>query len=212
MRTLRTTVLFATTTLVAAAGAHAESNGAAVIGKTAPSFTLKDQDGNAHSLADFKGKIVVLEWTNPDCPVVQGCYKEDRIASLAKKYAEKEVVWLAINSSHYAGAEMNKKWREKQAFTHPVLDDHSGDVGRTYGAKTTPHMFVVDASGTLVYSGALDNTPPGRDSDNGRINYVDQTLGEILAGKQVSVAETKPYGCSVKYAPTEQAKRESKSS
>jgi peroxiredoxin len=212
MRALRTTVLLAATTLVATAGAHGGSNGAAAIGRPAPGFTLKDQDGKAYSLADFKGKIVVLEWTNPDCPVVQGCYKEDRIASLAEKYAEKEVVWLAINSSHYAGAEMNKKWREKQAFTYPVLDDHSGDVARTYGAKTTPHMFIVDASGALVYSGALDNAPPRPGSAGDRISYVDQALGELLAGKQVSVAETKPYGCSVKYAAAEQAKGETKSS
>jgi hypothetical protein len=107
---------------------------------------------------------------------------------------------------------MNKAWREKQGFTYPVLDDHAGEVGRTYGAKTTPHMFIVDASGALVYSGALDNAPPRREAEGDRVNYVDRALGEILAGKTVSVTETKPYGCSVKYASTEQAKSETKSS
>jgi peroxiredoxin len=173
----------------------------APVQKPAPDFTLMDQKGNPVKLSDFKGKVVVLEWTNTDCPFVQRHYKAGTMATLAKSYADRNVVWLAINSSYFTNQEKNAVWAEKHQIAYPVLDDHEGKVAKAYGAKSTPHMFVIDAAGNIVYQGAIDNDASGEKKE-GVVNYVAQALNEVLAGKPVSIPETKPYGCSVKYAPT----------
>ena len=172
----------------------------APVQKPAPDFTLMDQKGNTVKLSDFKGKVVVLEWTNTDCPFVQRHYKAGTMATLAKIYAPRGVVWLAINSSYSMNQEKNAVWAEKQQIAYPVLDDHAGTVGKAYGAKSTPHMFVLDAAGNIVYQGAIDNDASGERKE-GVVNYVAQALDAVLAGKPVAIPETRSYGCSVKYAP-----------
>jgi peroxiredoxin len=166
----------------------------------APQFALHDQDGKKVSLSDYAGKTVVLEWFNPDCPFVRYHYRPETrtMARLAGKYRDKGVVWLAINSTHYFDREKNKAFHAKHKLPYAVLDDHAGDVGRAYGAKTTPHMFVVDAKGRIVYRGAIDDNPLGKKPTTR--NHVDAALAELVAGKKVSRPETRPYGCSVKYA------------
>ena len=164
-----------------------------------PAFTLEDVDGKKVNLSDFADKIVVLEWMNPGCPIWLRVHKAGTFKALAKKYKDKGVVWLAINSTLSADKEKNKKFAETEKVPYPILDDHAGTVGKAYGAKTTPHMFVIDKHGRLAYEGAIDNDPSGRKEKP--LNYVDQALTELLAGKGVSVPKTGPYGCSVKYAP-----------
>jgi peroxiredoxin len=174
------------------------SKGAA-IDKAAPAFTLKDVDGKTVNLADYKGKVVVLEWFNPECPVAAGCHKSGALKDQAARASKDGVVWLAINSGgagkEGSGAEKNKKMAAEWGMKHPVLIDESGEVGRLYGAKTTPNMYVIDAKGILVYRGAIDNQEKGDKA----INYVDAALADIKAGKPVATKETKPYGCGVKY-------------
>ena len=171
----------------------------ASVGAAAPAFSLTDQGGNKVSLGDFSGKVVVLEWINPDCPFVQRHARAKTMLSLAQKYGEKGVVWLGINSTNYMNADTNRKWVEDNHLPYAVLDDHAGDVGRAYAARTTPHMFIIDKSGTLVYQGAIDDDQAGS-KGSAAANYVDAALAEVLAGKPVSAPQTKPYGCSVKYA------------
>jgi peroxiredoxin len=165
----------------------------------APAFTLEDVDGKKVSLSDFADKIVVLEWMNPGCPIWARHHKAGTFRTLAEKYKDKGVVWLAINSTNSADKEKNKKFAETEKVPYPILDDHAGTVGKAYGAKTSPHMFVIDKHGLLAYEGAIDDNPAGEKEKP--LNYVDQALTELLAGKAVSVPKTEPYGCSVKYAP-----------
>jgi peroxiredoxin len=166
------------------------------VGQAAPAFSLQDQDGKTVSLSDFSGKIVVLEWTNPECPFVIRHYKAKTMSTLADKNSEK-VVWLAINSSHFNTKADSKKWIEQHGLKYPTLDDASGEVGKLYGAKSTPHMFIIDTEGKVAYSGAIDDDPRGQKSD--KVNYVETAIGELQAGQPVSTPETKPYGCSMKY-------------
>jgi peroxiredoxin len=166
----------------------------------APDFTLTDQKGNTVKLSDFKGKVIVLEWTNPNCPIVQRHYKAGTMANLAKTYGEKGVVWLAISSTYNITRADDAAWAEKEKIAYPVLGDHDGTVGMAYGAKNTPDMFVIDAKGNIVYRGAIDDNKSG-DKTEGVLNYVALALDAVLAGKPVKIPETKPYGCSVKYAP-----------
>jgi len=168
--------------------------------KTAPDFTLTDSKGKSVKLSDFKGKIVVLEWTNPDCPFVQRHYKAGTMVILAKRYEPKGVAWLAINTTYYMDRAKDAQWAQKNQLPYPILGDHAGTVARLYSAKSSPHMFIIDAAGNLVYQGGIDNDPAG-DKKEGRVNYVAQALDELLAGKPVSVPETKSYGCSMKFAP-----------
>lgn len=192
--------------LSAAARAVAEGEQAkAEVGKAAPNFTLTAADGSTVELAKLTAekKIVVLEWFNPDCPYVKKHHeKMSTMRDLAAKYGEKNVVWLAVNSSHYADAEQNKEWASKWKITYPILVDQDGKVGHLYQAKTTPHMFIIDATGTLAYAGAIDSHPkPGAyTADDNVTNYVDTALGQLLAEQAVSTPQTQPYGCSVKYA------------
>ena len=170
----------------------------------APDFELADYNGNLVQLNALKGKIVVLEWTNYDCPFVKAHYNETThtMRDLAAKYADRDVVWLTINSTHYATPETNKAWAEEHELDNQkVLIDQDGAVGKLYKAATTPHMFIVDKTGQLVYRGAIDNAPRGKTPEGEKyVNYVDQALAELTAGKAVTVKETKSYGCSVKYA------------
>jgi peroxiredoxin len=170
----------------------------AAVGAPAPAFTLEDQDGNEVSLSDFSGKVVVLEWTNWDCPFVQRHYRSGTFTKLFEKFKDQGIVWLAVNSTNYATAEKDKEWIEQYNLPYPILSDFTGRVGKMYDAKTTPHMYIIDKTGTLVYAGGIDDDPQG-ESEN-PTNYVENALNEVLAGKDVSVPESKPYGCSVKYA------------
>jgi peroxiredoxin len=175
-----------------------QSETGAKIGAKAPDFSLQDQNGKTVALHDFLGKIVVLEWTNPQCPFVQRHYAAKTMANLDNEYQPKGVVWLAINSSNFATNDSNKQWATEQNISYPILNDSSGATGHAYHATNTPDMYIIGTDGTLLYSGAIDNDPGG-DMSSGKINYVQQALNEILAGKTVSDPQTKPYGCSVKY-------------
>jgi peroxiredoxin len=179
----------------------------AATGSVAPDFTLPDTEGHPVHLADFKGKVVVLEWFNPHCPFVNNAHTKGSLKDAAKRHAAEGVVWLGINSSAKGkqgnGADATREGKAKFGLDHPILLDESGDVGRSYGATNTPHIFVIDKSGTLVYSGAVDNSPDGEgESPTGGklVSYVDTTLADIAAGRPVAIPSTKAYGCSVKYA------------
>jgi len=166
----------------------------------APEFTLSNYDGKTIRLSDYKGKIVVLEWLNYECPFVRYHYeKAGTMTGLAEKYKGKNVVWLAINSTAHQITEKNKEFSDQYKLPYPILDDKTGKTGRAYGAKTTPHMFIIDVKGKIAYSGAIDNSPLGREKE-GAINYVDKALAELTADRPVSITNTEPYGCSVKYA------------
>lgn len=167
------------------------------IGKPAPDFSAVDETGAKHTLADYKGKAVVLEWTNPDCPFVARHYEADTMEKLAASLGAKEVVWLAVNSTHSNTADDTKAWRSAQGFTYATLQDSDGTVGRAYGAKTTPHMFVIDAQGVLRYRGAIDDDPHGKGS--APKNYVDSAMQALFAGASPDPSDTQAYGCSVKY-------------
>jgi peroxiredoxin len=174
----------------------------AELGKPAPAFTLKDVGGKSVSLSDFKGKRVVLEWFNPGCPFVKHAHGKGPLKDQARKAMDKGVVWLAINSGapgkQGAGKEVNAQSQKDWAMPNPILLDEAGDVGRRYGAKTTPHMFVIDEKGVLVYRGGIDNAPLG-EAEGPVVNHVDAALGDLAAGRKVARPEAKPYGCSVKY-------------
>lgn len=185
------------------ASATAASTPAAEVGKPAPDFELTDLDGVKHKLSDHRGKTVVLEWFNPGCPFVKHTHGPGgSLETLAKDVAADGVVWFAINSGAPGkqghGREVNAEAARAWSMAHPVLLDESGEVGRAYGAVTTPHMYIVDPEGVLRYEGAIDNAPMGKASGN-FVNHVTKALGELKAGKPVSTPRTKPYGCSVKY-------------
>jgi peroxiredoxin len=172
----------------------------AEIGQPAPQFTLKDQDGKEVSLSDYAGKVVVLEWFNIECPyVVRHHEREKTMPTMATQYGEKGVVWLAINSTSNHNVEHNKRTHERLSMVFPVLDDHDGKIGRTYGATHTPHMYVINTDGVLVYGGAIDDDPRGQKKAEERTNYAAQALDATLAGETVSTAQTRAYGCTVKY-------------
>ncbi len=169
-------------------------------GKRAPSFELKSFDGKTIKLTDYRGKIVVLEWFNFECPFSKYHYEtKNTMAQLAEKYKSKNVVWFAVNSTNHTTPEANTKFSQKNKLAFPILDDRSGKVGRAYGAKTTPHIFVINPRGRIVYDGAIDDSPLGKKKE-GVTNYVDNVLAELTTGKPVSTKNTKPYGCTVKYA------------
>lgn len=170
---------------------------AAEVGQPAPDFTLKDENGVQHSLAQYKGKVVVLEWTNPECPFVQRHYSEKTMQKTLAALGSPSVVWLVVDSTYFNTPEKSVAWKKQQGFTPPVLQDPSGTVGHAYGAKTTPDMYVIDAAGVLRYSGAIDDDPRGRNPS--AVNYVRQAVDALQSGKPVPVSTSAPYGCSVKY-------------
>lgn len=172
----------------------------------APAFSLKNDQGKVVSLSQFKGKYVVLEWTNHDCPFVKKHYGSGNMQSLQKKYTDKGVVWLSIVSSA-PGKQGSVTAKESQALsakrnaspTH-VLLDATGEIGQLYHAKTTPHMFIIDPKGMVVYQGAIDSIPSASPQDISKaVNYIDKAFEALFAKKPVTTAITKPYGCSVKY-------------
>ena len=176
------------------------------VGQKAPDFSATDLSGKSHKLSDFAGKYVVLEWTNPNCPFVKKHYNSANMQGLQKEFTAKGVVWLAINSTEkqhedYLAAPQLVSWlSEKVATPTAMLMDAEGQIGQLYGARTTPHMYIISPSGELVYAGGIDSIASGRADDiKTATNYVRQGLGEALAGKPISVATSKPYGCSVKY-------------
>lgn len=184
--------------------AAAETGPLAAVGQPAPGFSLPDLDGKKVSLSDFAGKTVVLEWFNPGCPFVVYAHGEGPLKDMASQWTSKGVVWLSINSSAPGkqghGVDTNKSAAAQWSIKNPILLDEDGKVGRAYGAKTTPHMFVVDPSGKLAYMGGLDNAPMGKVSGGGpRQDLVSNALSELLGGKPVSQASSTSYGCSVKY-------------
>ncbi len=178
----------------------------AAIGKPAPDFTLNDLDGKPHSLSEHRGKLVVLEWFNPECPFVKSAHSEGPLKDMAAaELAKGDVVWLAINSGGEGrqghGEQANRKGVETFSMTHHVLLDQSGEIGHRYGATKTPHMMLIDAEGTLVYRGAIDNAPFGEVHEGEqRTNHLASALASVRAGKPVEVSEIAAYGCTVKYA------------
>ncbi|NNB95720.1 redoxin domain-containing protein [Corallococcus exiguus] len=169
----------------------------AEVGKPAPAFTLKDEAGKAHSLSEYKGKVVVLEWTNPECPFVKRHYEAKTMQTTQKGFDAKKVVWLTVDSSSTHNAKSAADWKKKEGFSQPVLLDTDGAVGKSYAAKTTPHMYVIDGEGVVRYAGAIDNDPRGKEAT--KVNYVQTAVDALLNGKQVPTATSEPYGCSVKY-------------
>jgi peroxiredoxin len=176
------------------------------VGAPAPDFSLTDSKGKAHSLGDFKGKYVVLEWFNPGCPFVQKHYESDNMQALQKQFTGKDVVWLTIDSSapgkegHLTAADAEKQFAQWKMHSTALLLDENGKVGHEYAATNTPHMYVIDPSGKLIYSGAIDSKPTYNPADiPGSTNYVKAALDEAMAGKPVSTPTSRAYGCSIKY-------------
>jgi peroxiredoxin len=179
----------------------------AQIDKAAPDFTLVDTKGKEHSLSDYKGRVVVLEWTNMECPFVKKHYNSGNMQMLQKTYAKKGVVWLRICSSapgtqgYFETDVIEKRIKQDKALQSAYLIDDEGNVGRMYGAKTTPHMYVIDPKGTLIYAGGIDDKPSTNLADiKTANNYVSACLDAVLSGEPVETKTSKPYGCSVKYA------------
>lgn len=180
---------------------------AVTIGQPAPAFEVKDANGKLVKLADFKGKHVVLEWTNPNCPFVVKHYGSQNMQGLQKDATAKEVVWLSISSTapghvdYLAAKDLVAKYQSWGASSTALLMDDDGRVGKTYAARTTPHMFIVDPKGVLVYAGGIDDKRSANPADVATArNFVKVSLGELLAGKPVSTPTSAPYGCSIKYA------------
>lgn len=197
--------LFKKTAMIAALGFSLSSHSSKV-GTAAPDFELKDQNGKTHKLSSFKGKHVVLEWLNHECPFVKKHYDAGNMQAIQKEATAKGAVWLSINSSaeglqgHLTASQAKTVTDSKKASPTAVLLDPTGTVGKAYDAKVTPHMYIIDPSGTLVYNGAIDDKPSTKIEDvKGAKNFVMQALAESMAGKKVSNASNKPYGCSVKY-------------
>jgi peroxiredoxin len=191
---------------VAVAAAVSAPMKEAAIGQPAPDFTLTDLDGHSVKLSENLGKIVVLEWFNPGCPFVNLSHTKGQLKGLANEQMKQGVVWLGINSAGPGkegyGKEANAEGKKHFGLDQPILLDESGKVGHAYGAKHTPHLFIIDSKGILVYAGAIDNSPDGEGespTSGALVNYVTQALGDVRAGRAVQVPSTEAYGCSVKY-------------
>lgn len=185
-----------------ASSAFASAN----VGQAAPDFTVTDMDGKQHKLSDFKGKYVVLEWLNHGCPFVGKHYGSGNMQSLQKEWTGKGVVWLSVISSaageqgHSDGKKAKTDYQAKGSNATTVLLDAGGKVGKTYGAATTPHMYVIGPNGNLLYNGGIDDKPTTDQADiKAAKNYVASALTESMAGKPITIAKSQPYGCNVKY-------------
>jgi peroxiredoxin len=196
-----------TMAIAIAAGLVATAQAAVAPGVTAPDFTLGAIDGTSVTLSQLRGKYVVLEWFNSECPFVQKHYNSGNMQRLQSTFTSKGIVWLAINStnpqhSNYRDAKRSRQiMSDWKATPSSLLLDPDGKVGRAYGARTTPHMYIVDPAGKLVYMGGIDDKPSFNARDiPGAKNYVVTALDELLAGRAVSANDTRPYGCSIKYA------------
>jgi peroxiredoxin len=179
----------------------------AVVGRPAPAFSTADGQGRTRSLDEFKGKLVILEWWNPGCPFVGKHYGSGNMQTLQREWTAKGIVWLTVNSSapgqqgYMNAAEANATMKEKGGAPTAVLLDPAGTIGRAYGAKTTPHMFVIDRTGTLAYAGGIDDKPSTDQADVPTArNYVAAALEALTAGQPVITKASQPYGCGVKYA------------
>jgi peroxiredoxin len=197
-----TSVQLAVAAMFAVGAAHAAS-----VGKPAPDFTLTDVNGKKVSLSDFKGKTVVLEWHNPACPFVVKHYDSNNMQNTQKKNISADTVWLAVNSTNpkhqdfMANDKLSAYSKDKGMAATAYLVDADGKVGNAYAAKTTPHMYIIDAKGTLVYNGAIDDKKSSNKADiPGAKNFVNVAFDELKAGKPISNASNAPYGCSVKYS------------
>jgi peroxiredoxin len=177
------------------------------VGKQVPDFSLADTNGKTHHLSDYKGKFIVLEWYNPDCPFVRKHYNSGNMQALQKQYVARGVVWLSINSSasgeqgNYPATELNQIALKTGSGRTALLLDPDGKVGHLFGAKTTPDMYIINPQGALVYEGAIDDKPSTELADiKTAKNYVKSALDAAMGGKTVALTSTRPYGCSVKYA------------
>lgn len=176
------------------------------VGQPAPDFTLEDASGRTVNLSDYRGKYVVLEWTNPGCPYVRKHYNSGNMAATQQDALARGAVWLSIDSTEKASGDYMEPtklvaWqKERKAQPTTLLMDEEGTTGKAYGARTTPHMYIVDPQGRLIYAGGIDSIASSNPDDIVRAtNYVKQGLGEAMAGKPLSAATTRPYGCSIKY-------------
>lgn len=197
--------VFSSSVVLSALVAGTAQAASAVVGQAAPDFTGTDALGKSLKLSDFKGKHVVLEWTNPNCPFVVKHYGGN-MQALQAEFTRKGVVWLSVNSTnkqsrdYLAPAKLTTWQLEKKASASAMLMDDSGDIGLLYNAKTTPHMYIVNPQGVLIYAGAIDSVASANTEDiKTATNYVRQGLNEALGGKAISVAATRPYGCFLKY-------------
>ena len=197
---------FYVTTVLCTLAFTALSEAAPKIGQPAPDFTSVDSHGVTHSLRDYRGKIVILEWTNHQCPYVGKHYNTGNMQTLQQYATGLGVTWLSVISStpgaqgYVSGAEANALTTKRHAVPSAVLLDPQGVVGRLYDARTTPHMYIIDAAGTLVYMGGIDDKPSTQNADvKTATNYVRVALDEVRSAKPVSTPVTRPYGCSVKY-------------
>ena len=202
MKIITKSFLFAAA--LAAAFATSTALAGVEVGKAAPDFSLTDVDGKTHKLSDYKGKVVVLEWINPECPIVVNHYKAKNMQETQKAAVADGAVWLQINSASYAGAQGDyneqevKEWQNKVgAAASAYLRDRTGKVGRSYGATNTPHMYVINKDGTLAYQGAIDSGNSRNISSS--TNYVKAAIESIKAGKPIEKTATKAYGCGIKY-------------
>ena len=200
----RRTVILSLTTIVALICASAM---ALQPGKPAPNFTAKDSRGKTHTLSEYKGKFVVLEWTNHECPFTHKHYASGNMQRLQKEWTAKGVIWFTVissaqgNQGYMTDEQENSYVKKVGAAPTAVLMDPTGKLGHLYGAKTTPHMFVINPAGVLIYDGAIDNKPTTDQADIATAhNYVSAAIEEAMAGKPVATPSTPPYGCSVKYA------------
>jgi hypothetical protein len=202
-----TRILFLAAAACASVAFTSVSRATVAIGQAAPDFTLSDLDGQARKLSDFRGKIVVLEWNNPDCPIVHKHYDSGNLPKLQKTATAQGVVWLLINSGapgkeggDYTSAQIKSWLQQRGAAPTDYFRDPQGTVGHLYAAKTTPHMFVIGADGVLVYDGAIDSIASSNQADIPRAeNYVSEALAAVMAGRPVARATSRPYGCAVKY-------------
>jgi hypothetical protein len=201
---LRTLCLLAVVAIAATCSSIAR--GAVVVGHPAPDFSLTDINGQVRRLSDYRGRTVVLEWTNPECPIVQKHYRSGNMPALQKSATADGVVWLSINSGHpgaegdYAPGQVAQWLDSTGARPTAYMRDRDGAVGRLYGARATPHMFVIAGDGTLVYAGAIDSIPSADPADIAQAtNYVRAALDAVKAGRPVAVPTSRAYGCAVKY-------------
>ena len=201
-RAIMTAAVALGATLLMGSNAHA----APAVGQPAPDFVATDTRGQQHKLSDFAGKYVVLEWTNPGCPFVQKHYNSGNMPATQKSATAKGVVWLSINSTERAASDFMQpaaldNWlKERKAEPTATLMDTDGTIGQAYGARTTPHLFIIDPKGVLIYAGGIDSIASARQEDiKSATNYVNQALAETFGGKPISAATTRAYGCSIKY-------------
>jgi hypothetical protein len=206
---MRTIILsaFCLGTFIGLTLAASASAAQATVGQTAPNFTLQGSDGKPHSLSEYQGKFVVLEWTNPNCPFVHKFYDSGTMQNLQKDETAKGVIWLRVNSGaeghdgYQSAADAASYEKDNHVAATATLLDPSGKVGHTYGARTTPDMYVINPKGVLIYAGGIDNKPSPNIADIATAkNYVTTALDEAMAGKPVATPTARPYGCSVKYA------------